>query len=157
MPNLGAWKKVEREYRCALVYNQIFIPWFKSAAAPAIVAVMFGMIGSSYVTLTSFQRLPFLIYVLFPISFVGMMGIFTLACVDAVNTKTISDSAVGSLRSRGSFYRFLSREEKKEFLLRCRALRPVSLPVGNFTDISLNVPIYVFQEVLNQLLFLLAF
>ena len=46
---------------------------------------------------------------------------------------------------------------KKYILVRGRAIRPLNYRLGEFTDFTLDVPIGVWDEILNQLFFLLTY
>ena len=76
---------------------------------------------------------------------------------DAVVTKREADEVLTNLQSRtAGYYRKLGRVEKRELLKRSRAIQPVYLGIGQFTEMTLGVAMNLWDEVINQLLFLLS-
>ena len=75
-----------------------------------------------------------------------------------VMTKRSGDEVLSRLQSRtAGVYRTLREPaEKREFMSSSRALQPVRLAIGEFTEATLGVVVSIWEEVLNQLLFLLA-
>ena len=76
---------------------------------------------------------------------------------DFVMVKRAADQVAVMLQSRTEpFYNRLSLIQRKELNRRARALRPVRISIGNFADVSLEVLVNMWDEVLNKLLFLLS-
>ena len=53
--------------------------------------------------------------------------------------------------------RGMTKKQRMNIMKRAQALRAVNFPTGPFAEFSLNVTINIWEEVLNQLLFLLSF
>lgn len=51
----------------------------------------------------------------------------------------------------------ISGLQRQRFLKRAKACRPLEVPIGTFGEFSLEVPVIWWDEILNQLLFLLSF
>ena len=51
----------------------------------------------------------------------------------------------------------MSELQRLRFLKRAKACRAVEVPIGSFGEFSLDVPVIMWDEILNQLLFLLSF
>ena len=81
----------------------------------------------------------------------------TLDIYDAVVARRSADGVLAGLQSRTScFYARLERAEKIEFVRRARALPAVHLYIGEFNELTLDVAATTWDEVLNQLVFLLS-
>ena len=70
----------------------------------------------------------------------------------------LADEVLGRLQDVKSqrFYGRLEKERQMEMLRRGRALRPLSLRVGEYADFCFTVTYNIWDEILNQLLFLLS-
>ena len=85
------------------------------------------------------------------------MFVITWLCYDAVVAKRAADEAMEKLRSRQAPYsQRLRRAEKRLVMRRARALQPVYIAFGEFAEVTLDVPVNIWDEVINQLLFLLS-
>ena len=154
--NLTSHRALEKLYIFMEVYNSVFSKWLKFMVAPTLFAISCGMIVVFYVTLRH-TELPILLYVVFPYAGLTMLVILFWISYDATVVIQASEKLLSQLRSDGSQYLAgLSREEKIRILLRSRAMRPLAFPIGNFTNFSLAVPANIWDEVLNQIVFLLS-
>ena len=98
-----------------------------------------------------------IVYCWFPLVAVAMIIIVTWLLYDAVSIKRSADAALANLQSRmTACYQRLQRAEKTEFVRTARALQPIRLAIGEFTNITLDVVTTIWEEVINQLLFLLS-
>ena len=85
------------------------------------------------------------------------MFIITWLCYDAVVAKRAADQVMEKLQSRQApYFQRFSRAEKLLVMKRARALQPVYLAMGEFAEVTLDVPVSIWDEVINQLLFLLS-
>ena len=85
------------------------------------------------------------------------MVVITWLFYDAVSAKRSADEVLANLQSRTTrYYERLDSHGKIEFVRRARALQPVRLRIGEFTEASLEVAASIWDEVFNQLLFLLS-
>ena len=65
---------------------------------------------------------------------------------------------IGKLQSENADYlRPLSRAMRMQVLKRAKAMKEIEYPVGEFSELTLNLPITMWDEILNQILFLLSF
>ena len=115
-------------------------------------AVALGM----YISIRHTQ-LPVFIYCLFPyVAVLFLVEIFDL-CHDGILTIRASEDVLSRLRSteNGYLYR-LPMEERMSIQKRGKALRPAFFSVGNYTQFNFDVPVGVWEEILNQTVFLLT-
>ena len=152
----GKWEDVEFLYRCMKLYNGVCMSWAEQILPLVLFSVCSAITVLLYVTVRP-SGLPLIIYIWFP--FVAFAGMFVVSWLvyDAVMVRRASEEVLGKLQSQTEYYyRRLSLFYRKELIPRARALRPVHLSFANFSDISLEVLTNVWDEVLNQLLFLLS-
>ena len=156
LTDLETWLQAEHAYRSMRLYNIVYMNWVGTMVVPTLFAACSGITILLYITFRP-SGLPILVYCWFPI--VAVVAMFSIAwlCYDAVIIKRKADEALGHLQSRSAgFLRWCQRSDKKELLSRGRALQPAYLALGEFTEFTLEVPMNVWDEVLNQLLFLLS-
>ena len=125
--------------------------------APVIFLWGTGVTVLLYITFRPYG-LPVLVYCWLPLLAVISMFIVTWQFYDAVVVKRSTDEVLSKLQSRttGYYRTLLQRGEKTDFMRRCRALQPVRLAIGEFTEFTLEVAMNIWEEVFNQLLFLLS-
>ena len=148
--------QVEKLSRCMKLYNVILMNWFRTEIVPPIFSVSVCTIACLYVTCRP-SGLPFIIYCVFPVAaVVALFGVFRI-CFDAVVAKRTCDEVLGKLQSaaRVGFPR-LQPAQKKEMMRRAKALQPARIAMGDFAEITLEVYVSIWDEILNQLLFLLS-
>ena len=98
-----------------------------------------------------------MVYCWFPLVAVGAIIVVTTVLYDAVSAKRSADLVLANIQSRTSgCYQKLGRAGKPEFVKRARALQPLLFFIGVFTEITLDVVVSMWEEVFNQLLFLLS-
>jgi len=98
------------------------------------------------------------LYIPLPCIAVGCMGTTLLILTGVIKAQKAAQSVLGEIEAGPNHVLMsLAREERKKVLKISKALRRIRLDVGTFTEISLAVPIGMCEEVLNQLLFLLAY
>ena len=78
---------------------------------------------------------------------------------DVVLLIRASEEVLEKLRSFDHNWREngISDIQRLRYLKRAKACRPVGIPIGAFGEFSLDVPVIMWDEILNQLLFLLSF
>ena len=102
-------------------------------------------------------ELPLLLYPLFPY----MTAIFTVImfdiCRDDVVSIRVSEDVLSRLRSTAMEYlKQMPVLEKLTMLKRAKALRHIYGNVGIVEEYTIDVPVGVWDEILNQILFLLT-
>ena len=154
MRNVEDWDKVYRLYRVMQLYNGIFMSWMKHVSTLALLSTNCALIVLLYVTIRP-SDLPFFVYIWFPIVAVLLQITTGWLFYDAVVTKRSVaeivenlDSFKARMRMRPKYYAIMTR--------RLKSLRPPVITVGECAEVTLEVPVNIWDEVLNQLLFLLA-
>ena len=136
----------------------VYLNWMRYVIAPIIFLVASAVLALLYVTFRP-SGLPFLVYCWFPLVGVVIMFLLTWQFYDAVVVKRSTEEVLSRLQSRTSgYYQHVMHQPaaKAEFMRRCRALQPIRLTIGDFTEFTLEVVMNIWEEVLNQLLFLLS-
>ena len=150
------WMEVERLYRCMKIYNIIYMNWLKFLIAPAMFSACVTIVVTLYITCRP-TAMPLIIYVAFPLSALTVLLVVFRICYDAVVAKRAGDGVLGNLQSRtAGYFSRLEQAEKREMTRRVRALQPVYIGIGQFSEITLEVSMSIWDEILNQLLFLLT-
>ena len=138
------------------LYNRICFVWVKFAWPPVLFSIAVTIVNATFVSIR-YTDLPFIYYMIYPTSAVGLGIIIFLGCYELVITSRDSEEILGQLRSLDAPYlRGMPIAARKRLLKRGRALRAIELPVGEFADFSLTVPIALWDEMVNQLMFLLS-
>ena len=156
LTDLDGWNRVEQLYNCMRLYNIMYFNWMRYLLAPVLFLWGAAVTMVLYVTFRP-SGLPLFVYCWFPLVAAGSVVIITWLFYDGVLSKRAADEVLANLQSRtAGYYARLGPAEKMELLRRSRALQPVYLGIGQFTEISLEVAMNVWDEVINQLLFLLS-
>ena len=150
------WCRVEHLYRCMRLYNNMYSNWMRYLLAPVIFFWGAAVTITLYVTFRPLG-LPLLMHGCFPVlAFVSIL-IVTWLFYDGVVAKRAADEVLANLQSKtAGYYQRLEPASKKELARRGRALQPVYLGIGQFSEITLEVAMNIWDEVINQLLFCLS-
>ena len=156
--DVDSHKRVEHLYRCMLVFNQVLLGWMKVFAPMAILGLSSCFIVLMFLTIRD-TELPTLIYCAFPIVGCFFMGIIFWVSYDAMMAKRASEEILGNLQSAAytHYLREVDFQDRKVFLKRTKALRPAIFPIGNFGEVTFELPVIVWEESLDQPLVLLSF
>ena len=94
---------------------------------------------------------------MFPVVGILDLGILSWLWYDVVILKRIAEDVLGNLQNRDRrYYHRMDMEEKKMFVRRGRSHRVVSMTIGEFAEFTVEGLMGVWEEVFNQLLFLLT-
>ena len=138
------------------LFNRIFDTWWQGVYPPGLVSVAISVVITFYVTLRH-TDLPWFVYIFFPYCGVTCLAFIFWVAYDVVSVQRESEAILGLLQSTsGSYLGRLGREERLAMVKRAKAMRPLAFNVGNFNEFSLAVPLGAWDEMLNQLLFLLT-
>ena len=85
---------------------------------------------------------------------VMLMGVIFGASYDALQLTKAAEEVIANLHSVKNFHGGGLRG--RGVLKRAKAFRPIKYPVWVFGEFSIEVPIIIWDEILNQLLFLLT-
>ena len=148
--------RVERLYRCMKIFNIIYMNWLKLMVVPTLSSSFVAITVALYVTCRP-AAMPLVIYFGFPVAAVVLLFIIFQSCYEAVVAKRAGDEVLEHLQSQTVGYMSgLDQAEKREMVRRARALRPVYLALGEFAEVTLEVSVSIWEEIINQLLFLLS-
>ena len=148
---------VERLYRYLQHHNRVVQVWVKFMLPPTISSVSVAVIVSTFVSIR-FTELPLVFYVIFPYTAFTLMLVLFWACYDIVRLIRASEDVMGQLLSHNATYlRSMSRAERMKVLKRAKAMKILEFPIGEFSEFSLTLPVNIWDEIINQVVFLLSF
>ena len=124
---------------------------------PALLSASLTVIITSFVSIRC-TTLPLLFYFMFPyFAFTVLLTTFWVI-YDAVLITRDSEYVRGKLLSYDSSHlRRMSKHERTLVMKRAKALQVTEFPIGDFADISLTLAFVIWDEIVNQVLFLLSF
>ena len=157
MANLYQRGQMEQQYIALCVHQSILSKWVKFMATRALLIFALDALLNFYITFRMTQ-LPWFIYVVAP--YVGINQIFAMFALayDGVCAIRSDNEVRGRLQAdHAACMQFMSKSMRVAVVKRAKALRPARIPVGVFTDFTLQVPVRVSEEIVNQLLVLLSF
>ena len=152
-------KKVESMYVTFQVHNMVYNDWVRPAMFPLLLSLGCAVVICVYFPLKH-HELPGFITLVFVTMAAFIMAVVFWHCFDEVTVIRNSEGVVGELQSRpaGSAWETeFSAIQMERFLKRAKALRPFCIGVGTFGQFDLEVPAIMWEEILNQLVFLLSF
>ena len=116
-----------------------------------------GVIFTTFVSIR-YKELPTLFYVFYPNTAFNLMFVLFWMCYDAVLLIRASEDVLGKLVSHEAEYlRPMPRGTRIQVLKRAKAMRVLEIPIGDFSEFSLSLPATPWDEILNQVFFLLSF
>ena len=147
---------VERLYNYCQLHNRVVHNWMKFMLPPTISSVSATVIVTTFVSIR-YTELPFIFYIFYPNTAFNLMFIIFWMCYDAVLLIRAAEDIMGQLVAQDAEYlKPMPRAVRIKVLKRARAMKPVEFPLGDFAEFSLNLPVTVWEEILNQVLFLLS-
>ena len=149
--------KVERLYICYELLNRINYTWLKFMLPPTIFGVSLTVIVTTFVSIR-YTELPFMYYIFFANTAFTLMLIIFWLCYDALLITRDSEDIMSQLLSfEAPYLRSVSKAGRIRVMKRAKAMRVIEFPIGEFADFSISLPIVLWEEILNQVLFLLSF
>ena len=154
--DLDSWKKVERMCDSMRLFNILVMNWLYYFLGPIILGVCSGIVLMLYISVRQSGLPPMLHYCMLPLAFGTIMAVSWL-WYDVVTMNREADVVIESLQSRSHrFLRDLEPSGRAHLFRKARALRSVHLTIGQFSDITLEGLVGIWDEVVNQLMFLLS-
>ena len=148
---------VERLYICLVHHFRVYSVWFKFQGPPTILSVSVAVIITAFVSIR-YTDLPLILYIFYPNTAFNLMLIVFWLFYDTVRIVRASDEIIGRLQSENAGYlRPLPRAMRIQVLKRAKVMKEIEFPLGNYSEVTLNLPIAMWEEILNQVLFLLSF
>ena len=156
IPDMESRVLVERLYSYLLHHNRVVQTWMKFMLPPTLSAVSVAVIVSTFVSIR-YTDLPLLLYIIFPYTAFTLMLVIFWMCYDTVLVVRASEDVMGRLLSHNAIYlRPLSRAERIKVLKRAKAMKVLEFPIGEFSEFSLTLPVNIWDEIINQVVFLLS-
>ena len=123
---------------------------------PAFLNAGLTIVLAWYLTIRH-TELPLYIYCVFP--YAGILFTFMLfdLCYDGILVMRASEDSLTKLRlAEKQYFLRMPTDERMAMMKRAKALRPAFFSVGSFTEFTMDVPVGVCDEIVNQLMFLLT-
>lgn len=134
--------------RILQVWHQFFFPGFLLGASCTVIFQLFLVIR--------YTTLPLLLWVY--CGYLGLTIAFILfwQCYDQILVTRASEDILGTLwRHDVPYFRRMSRQRRLALMKRAKAMRPVIFLMGD-SELTMSVPIGAWDEIINQILFLLS-
>ena len=146
-----------RRYMPLKIFNAASRNWVKFMINPTIFSTSSSIIVCFYVTLRH-TEIPTYIYVGFPYVGVSLLALIFWLSYEVTMLIRSTDAIVGTLTStEDDYFRELPKQQKQFLVKLGKSTRSFSYPMGDFMDFSLDVPAGIWDEIINQLVFLLTF
>ena len=156
LTDLDRWRKVEEMYRCMRLYNVLFMNWLYYVLGPVIMCICSVIVLLFYISARPSSLPPFIYYWIPFIAF-GTFLVISWLWYDVVTMKREGEDMLEILQSRSHRFLWELEPHQRQFVYRKgRALRPPYLTVGQFSDMTFEGLVGVWDEILNQFLFLLS-
>ena len=139
------------------VFHQLCVLWVKTMFPPTIASVTCSIIVCLYVTIRHNDVPPFLIPVFFYTA-ITLFGIVFWFCIQTINVSRASEARIGLLTAIpvgiGNENGISDPWELKKYTAKKRkATRAMNFRLGDFMEFSIDVPISIWEEILNQVVF----
>ena len=151
-------RELERLYVILEVHVKMIRGWMATVLFPLLVNFGCLIIICLYIPLGRPEMPAWLSFCFLFVPAVTL-GVIFWVVDDIVLIRRASEEVLGKLRTFGAGSREngISDFELAGFVKRAKACRPIAIPIGIFGDVSLDVPVIMWDEKLNRLLFLLSF
>ena len=125
---------------------------------PNVVNLSAGAILCLYIPIRH-HEVPALLRLCFLLVGAIILGVAFWWSYDVVLLMRASEEVLENLKAFDENWRKkgISDVQRLRFLKRAKACRPAAIPIGTFGEFSLDVPVIMWDVILNQLLLLLSF
>ena len=145
-----------RKYLHLQVFNQLCRVWVKLMSPPTTFSLTSSIIIWFYVTIRN-EGVPVTLTLIFFCVGISIFAIFFWLLYEVIMVKRAADRILATLTStEDGNYKDFSPQQKRYINKRGKATRAIGYRIGDFMEISLDVPLGIWDEILNQLLFLLS-
>ena len=143
------------------LFHKLCLIWVKVMSPASVASITSAIIVCFYITIRHNDVPSFLIPVFFYVGTTCVGIIFWLG-IQVIDVSKASEALIGRLTAipvgTGNEYGISDPRELKKYIVRKgKATRAIKFRFGDFTDVTIDVPIGVWDEILNQVLFLLSF
>ena len=151
-------RKVELLYICLELFNRICYAWAKFILPLTIFGLSVTVILTGFISIRYAAELPFIYYMFFANTAVSLLVLIFWSCYEGLLITRGSEDVLSKLLSNEAPYlRSMEKTERIVVMKRAKAMRMIEIPIGNFADFSMSVPVGIWDEIVNQILFLLSF
>ena len=155
--NLESRAVVDRLYVCLQHHFRVYSVWVKFQLPPTLLSESIPVIDAAFVSIR-YTDLPLILYMVYPNTACNLMIIVFWLCYDSFRIARASDEVIGRLQSENADYlRPLPRAGRIQVLKRAKVMKEIQFAVGELATVTLNLPIAMWEAILNQILFLLSF
>ena len=154
--------KLWHKYVKLQLYNELCSNWGKLMDVPTITGGTSAVIACFYIMIRPGDMPTWILLIIYNLG-IMIFGLVFWICYQVVLVIRASEDIIRVLttievgqRSHGGMG-VTSLALKKYIRIRGKATRPLNYRIGEFNDFTLDVPIGIWDEILNQLLFLLTF
>lgn len=153
--SLRSRRRVEQMYVQLELFSRITQAWFRVFFPAWLVSASAAVIILGFVAIR-YTELPIFCYIMFPYCALILLGLIFWQCYDMLCVIRESEDILSQLQQRHTpYFESMTRAERAEVTKRSKALRPVMFNMGD-SAFSINVPINAWDEIVNQILFLLS-
>ena len=153
---MGSRQKLESMYVQLELFNRIFQVWIRFFFPTWLLGYATCVVIALFVAIR-YTELPFILYIVFPYSAGSVAVLMFWQSFDMLRAGRESEDILGVLlQQQAPYLRNKTRRERVEVMKRARALRPVTFPLAD-CEFSMSVPMGAWEEILNQVVFLLSF
>ena len=144
-------------YNTLLLHNKLFASWFSVTICPVLVSLCACITIFFYVAIAN-ENMPGILNFMFWYSAFLIAGIVFWTLFEIVGVITSAQVLLQRLeQTDGLSIKGSSKLENKYIDCKVKSMRPISFPAWKFGEVSISVPEGCWDEILNQLLFLLSF
>ena len=148
---------VERLYVCQELYNNICYAWIAFILPLIIFSLSLTIIVTGFISIR-FTELALHYYFFFANTAISLMIVMFWSAYDFLLITRDSEEVKGQLLSyEAPHLRGMSKAERIRVMKRAKAMRLIETRVGDFADFTISVPLAIWDEIINQVLFLLSF
>ena len=157
MNTADSWMKLRRKYYLLQIYFCLCNSWVKFMIVPAILAICSSIVIALYISLrhTEIAILIYLAFVGVGVTLFILLFWFSFEVIAVIRS---TEAIVATLNTRDQAYFLqLSPMEQRYLTKFGKTTRQAVFEIGDFVEYSIDCPIGYWDEILNQLIFLLTF
>ena len=156
MDTADSWMKLRRKYYLLQVYLCLINSWIKFMIVPTLISICSSIVIALYISLrhSDIAILIYLAFVCLGVSLLILLFWFSFEFIALIRS---TEAIVATLNSRDQAYFVQLSPDEQRFLTKCgKATRQAVIEIGDFVEYSIDCPIGFWDEILNQLIFLLT-
>ena len=150
-------RRAERFYIRLQLFSHTFCVWCLLMFAPLLVGLIICVIITLFLAIR-YTQLPLLLYIWCLVTGITILFVIFWISYDIVLVKRTAEDVMSRFASHDGapYLGRMSKQERVAVAKRALALKVLEFPNGDSVDLSLDLPVMVWEEVLNQVLFLLS-